>query len=1575
MPPSPSLRGTVSSPLRPAAICSLLLIALVGLVACGTEQPPPGQFEDTGVDADLPDTGDAGDAEDVGDDADAGDVDDPHTPENLTRCELDVPQPPADERCAVEPGDSQQILFYGTLLVGDEIYEDGALLIEDDAPNQTIACAGCDCADTEAADDATVVSCPDSVVSPGLINPHDHLTFAEGRPQPHGDERFDHRHDWRLGLRGHTELSTSPRSGGHREVALWGELRMLLGGATSIAGSTGGVDASGLLRNLDDPDETEGLEGIDVDYRTFPLGDAGFPSFQTSGCDYPNMDGEWRADSGIYLPHLSEGVDAAAQNELTCMAGESSQNLIRENTSIIHGIAVDARDVALIADRGANLVWSPRTNIDLYGNTAPIPLYERFGVPIALSTDWSTSGSMNMLRELECADYLDRMHFNDTFDDIDLWKMATYNAAISMGAEHKLGLLYPGYVADITVFDHTGVSPYRSIINADVDDIALVLRGGDPLYGDAAVVEGLTADDEVDECEPLDVCDRQRRACIELDTGQSLDEIEDEIHPDSYPLFFCDRPEDEPTCVPSRPSEYDGIKSPTDSSGDGVPDVIDNCPDYFNPIRPMDDGRQADVSGTGMGDVCDPCPLSQDPDCTDVDPGDWSGDGVPNDEDICPFHYNPDQQDSSGDGVGDACSPCPDHQITDDAPCPGTIYEVKTGEAPTGKRTALRDVLVTATHPDDEGLFVQVHPDDDVWDGPQFSGVYIYLGGDDFGQNPRPGDRIDVVGTITDFFGQTQIGTVTDLEVVSTGDVLPEPVAVDPEDIATGGEFKWEYEGVLVEVTDAEVTDVDVPPGPGDSAPTNEFILEEAVHVNDFFHLVDPFPRVGDLYESVTGVLRWANDNSKIEPRGPEDVELGPARLQGFDPDFAYLEVDDQSQKAFELNLERPALQARTIDLEYGDPDVVDGPESVDFAPGQQSVDVDLQALTTAPDPVSVQAQAADGDPVSAQVRTYDEQTKRVLDEIRAPRHTFFTGDTWTLEALLNVPAGADGETIELDISPDADTVYPTEITLDEGERIARFDIELGADLAIFVAIVTHGTTTRTLAFETFDAPPITSESFEHFDASSATYQDGQFVGDAGFTWEYRDARRAPASGAPAIDETSLIFADSGDRLVRAEDVPGGIAAFSVDMKQAFSSLGARQLELFVNDQSRGTSEVIGTDDSDAGEVFEFSVDDLDVAGDFDLELRSVGSRQITIDNIEWTPAGPLDDDEFSLTDVELSHFSPQPAYLEASGDPAEAVELRLAYPAIEETTVDLGYGDTDALEGPDEVTFSPGQTAAPIELQGLEARDEPVEIEASWNSSSATGEILVFDESTPRTVETLDGCPTALTDTTRSFQFSVNVPAGDDGLTVSTDVQPDDAVATQPDDVELTAGQTTAEVAVTFDGQPGSADIVVATADDEASLTVEVTDATPPLIEDFSGFTDSDAGYTDGTFVGNYGLEWAYFAADIAGSGNTIDDTSMLFGDEDSSLQIQDLPGRLDSFAVDMTKAFTNNNPRQLELIVNDQSRATSNVFGDTDDDDGIHTFEVDDLDVECVDMLELHSIATGQVTIDNVTWSTDEP
>lgn len=87
------------------------------------------------------------------------------------------------------------------------------------------------------------------------------------------------------------------------------------------------------------------------------------------------------------------------------------------------------------------------------------------------------------------------------------------------------------------------------------------------------------------------------------------------------------------------------VPADLDSDNDGIKDKVDNCWFIANP-------DQADTDGDGVGDACKQF--------TDFDQ-----DGKKNEQDNCPTVANPDQKDSDSDGIGDLCDNCPDTKNAD----------------------------------------------------------------------------------------------------------------------------------------------------------------------------------------------------------------------------------------------------------------------------------------------------------------------------------------------------------------------------------------------------------------------------------------------------------------------------------------------------------------------------------------------------------------------------------------------------------------------------------------------------------------------------------------------------------------------------------------------------------------------------------------------------------------------------------------------------------------------------------------------------------------------------------------------
>ena len=120
----------------------------------------------------------------------------------------------------------------------------------------------------------------------------------------------------------------------------------------------------------------------------------------------------------------------------------------------------------------------------MFNVTCKIRKLLRAGVNVCLGTDSTHSGSINTLAEMKYARKTYRELYGEELPAKTLVDMVTVNAARGLGLSAKTGSLETGKLADIAVFRARSEEPYESLCAAEMEDLALLVIGGEPVYGE-----------------------------------------------------------------------------------------------------------------------------------------------------------------------------------------------------------------------------------------------------------------------------------------------------------------------------------------------------------------------------------------------------------------------------------------------------------------------------------------------------------------------------------------------------------------------------------------------------------------------------------------------------------------------------------------------------------------------------------------------------------------------------------------------------------------------------------------------------------------------------------------------------------------------------------------------------------------------------------------------------------------------------------------------------------------------------------------------------------------------------------
>jgi hypothetical protein len=291
------------------------------------------------------------------------------------------------------------------------------------------------------------------------------------------------------------------------------ECKCLLGGVTTSQGimlnSNAGVQRyyRGILRNVeqtDDPALSEAQSRIaDVDAK-----------------DARSFLKRLNKEDSCFLLHLSEGITpdgstiSAARKHFLALEVTPGGWAINDRLAAIHSAGLLPDDFDVLGRLKGSMVWSPLSNMLLYGATARVEAARAAGVRIGIGSDWSPSGSKNLLGELKVAWLYSQQMLGGRFSAKDLLAMATRDAAKILKWDRALGVLEANMRADLVVVKGKAGEPYEAFISAKETDISLVVINGIARYGVPPAMQALGAKGEA-----LKVGGQSRQIFLQQATG------------------------------------------------------------------------------------------------------------------------------------------------------------------------------------------------------------------------------------------------------------------------------------------------------------------------------------------------------------------------------------------------------------------------------------------------------------------------------------------------------------------------------------------------------------------------------------------------------------------------------------------------------------------------------------------------------------------------------------------------------------------------------------------------------------------------------------------------------------------------------------------------------------------------------------------------------------------------------------------------------------------------------------------------------------------------------------------------
>ena len=211
-------------------------------------------------------------------------------------------------------------------------------------------------------------------------------------------------------------------------------------------------------------------------------------------------------NSGI-IAHLAEGRANDPYNRIEFEIAQT-MDLIQPGMNLVHAVGLSKEDLKILKQKQVGVVWSPFSNLLLYGETFNIEDAVKLGINVALGSDWTPTGSKSVLEEVKIAKrFVEKNKLEQIITDEVLYQMMTSAPAKMINkyendptdGRHGVGNLAVDAMASIVVVAVTNQNPYTNMVNANENEIMTVLFNGNVIYGNYEILSSFSfSEDQID---------------------------------------------------------------------------------------------------------------------------------------------------------------------------------------------------------------------------------------------------------------------------------------------------------------------------------------------------------------------------------------------------------------------------------------------------------------------------------------------------------------------------------------------------------------------------------------------------------------------------------------------------------------------------------------------------------------------------------------------------------------------------------------------------------------------------------------------------------------------------------------------------------------------------------------------------------------------------------------------------------------------------------------------------------------------------------------------------------------------